>query len=252
MQGYFPIVDYVVDRQTYHGWRIPERTIHNYELVFIMSGQCSVTIENIDYIIKKNDVVCFYPGKKHSLTVLGEPYARFYGVHFTLSKENEKLNLPNIFSIKNTREISSLLNELERTWVDKDYLFEWKQNLLLSQIMYTVHARLHQEPSPANSLRINRAIDYIHKNPYIKHSVQSLCTVAGMKKSYFMANFKKLTGFSPIKYCGNLKLEHSKTFLVNTNWPINEIARHCGFSDEFYYSRMFKRFTGLSPSEFRK
>lgn len=252
MQKFFPTVEYVVDRQTYDGWRIPERTIHNYELVFIVNGQCSVTIENVEHIVKANDIIYFYPGKKHSLTALNSPYVRFFGVHFSFSNEKEKLNLPDVFAIQNTTKLFTLLGELEKTWTGKDYLFEWKQDLLLGQIIHTVYERLHQELSPAISQKINAAIDYIHKNPYKIHSIESLCTLTGMKKSYFISNFKNLTGLTPIKYCINLKLEHSKNLLVNTNSSINEIATHCGFADEFYYSRMFKQLTGVPPSEFRR
>lgn len=254
MNRIFAKVDYVVLRKTYNGWNIPMRTINNHELVFVIKGRGKIVYEKREVTVSENDVVYFYPGIKHALYVEDEPYMEFYAVHFSPEENEKKLNLPDIFNIKGNFKPAELMGELLKTWSGREYMFEWRQELLMSEIIYTLYKLMYikNEVSASNDIRITRVIDYIHKNPYEKHTVESLCRISELKKSFFCENFKKLTGLSPISYCIKLKLEFSKSMLMESDMTIRKIALKCGFNDEFYYSRMFRKYFGISPSEYRK
>lgn len=254
MNKIFAQVDYAVYRKTYSGWNIPQRTINNHELVFITKGKGKIIYDKRTVEVSENDVVYFYPGIKHSLCVDKEPFMEFYGVHFSFEENKNKLNLPDIFNIKGNVKIPELLSELLKTWNSKEYMFEWRQDLLISEIIYTIYKLMYvkEEISAANDVRITKVIDYIHKNPFEHHTMSSLCSVSKLKKSCLSENFKKMTGLSPINYCKKLKLEYSKSMLMESDLTVREISSKCGFNDEFYYSRMFRKQFGLSPSEYRK
>lgn len=61
-----------------------------------------------------------------------------------------------------------------------------------------------------------------------------------------------LTGISPSEYIRSFRIAKARQLLVSTEMPIAAIARECGFGNNTYFSRLFKRETGLSPSQYRK
>lgn len=69
--------------------------------------------------------------------------------------------------------------------------------------------------------------------------------------SHFSTMFRIRTGFSPVEYFNHLKIQHSCQSLAFTKKPIKEIADDLGYSDQYYFSRIFSRFMGMSPSEYR-
>lgn len=84
------------------------------------------------------------------------------------------------------------------------------------------------------------------------YSTADYAAAAGYSEGYFIRSFKRSTGKTPIGYQTAIKVENAKALLVETSLKIETIASLSGFSDALYFSRVFKRETGLSPSEFRK
>jgi YesN/AraC family two-component response regulator len=66
--------------------------------------------------------------------------------------------------------------------------------------------------------------------------------------------FLKETGLSPTEYMNNLRIEKAKKLLTDNSQEssISDIAEQCGIKDPFYFSRIFKKFTGDTPSEYRR
>lgn len=64
--------------------------------------------------------------------------------------------------------------------------------------------------------------------------------------------FKNAINSSPAQYISYLRLEKAKNMLTASNYTVAEVAASSGFEDPYYFSRLFKRSTGLSPSEYRK
>ena len=70
--------------------------------------------------------------------------------------------------------------------------------------------------------------------------------------SYFTHLFTQQFGVSPYKYLLNTRMSQAKYLLIETNMHINDIAETVGYDDPFYFSRIFKKHTGSSPSVYRK
>lgn len=63
--------------------------------------------------------------------------------------------------------------------------------------------------------------------------------------------FREYTGISPIKYMHKIRIEKAQSLLLTTNMPVKAIAYEMGYNDEYHFSRLFKKHTGLSPKNFR-
>jgi AraC-like DNA-binding protein len=74
----------------------------------------------------------------------------------------------------------------------------------------------------------------------------------GLNPVYFGRIFRRETGLRPMEWLNNRRLQMASQYLSNTAKSVAEIADMCGFSDQFYFSRVFRQHFGLSPANYRK
>jgi len=92
---------------------------------------------------------------------------------------------------------------------------------------------------------------YIDANYSEKHSVVDLARRSNMSLYWFIHKYKLITGYSPIEYLMRIRIKNAGILLSETNLSIIEISKHVGYDNPFYFSRVFKKVTGCSPSFYR-
>jgi AraC-like DNA-binding protein/ligand-binding sensor protein len=159
-----------------------------------------------------------------------------------LEKNYEKLPLFNLSESK-INEIISSLEFISATISQSANKFIKEENV----------ATLQQKSSNDQMDKfIHNAITYIKQHINEKISVEELSKYCNYSTSYVSHNFKKYVGMNINTYINKLKIEISKTYLVNSNNTINEISEFVGFDDVSYYSKVFTNLMKISPSEFRR
>jgi AraC-like DNA-binding protein len=93
-------------------------------------------------------------------------------------------------------------------------------------------------------------INYLQKNFKSSINVQELARENGMSLSTFERKFKKYFGCSPNQFIKKLRIDHACELLYS-NYDISSIALECGFCDQSYFSKEFKRLMNLTPRQFR-
>jgi two-component system response regulator YesN len=83
-------------------------------------------------------------------------------------------------------------------------------------------------------------------------TLDDVSTIVGFNTTYFSTVFKKETGFTFLEYLSNIRMNKSKELLKETNKNIAAVCEEVGYSDVKYFTRSFKKHTGLKPNEFRK
>ncbi len=83
-------------------------------------------------------------------------------------------------------------------------------------------------------------------------SVDDLAAEAHLSRGYFLRAFKARFGLPPIAYQQTVRVNAAKTLLRNTNLLCKEIAVRTGFEDVYYFSKVFKKVAGMTPTAFRK
>jgi len=102
-----------------------------------------------------------------------------------------------------------------------------------------------------NQQAIHRVLVFLEEHFAEKISLQDISHYACMNKNYFCKSFHAETGTTPWNYLVQLRLEHVKKLLSETNLSICEIALKSGFCDQSYMARIFKTHEGISPNKFR-
>ena len=99
---------------------------------------------------------------------------------------------------------------------------------------------------------IKESLDYVHKNYAKQITIDDICDKFKINKCYFCYMFKKETGQTFINYLNNYKIEKSKNLLENTNMTLLDISLEVGFNNQSYYSTIFKKYTNMTPLEYRE
>ena len=73
-----------------------------------------------------------------------------------------------------------------------------------------------------------------------------------MSVSWFLRNFKQILKKSPMQYLLSIRINNAAVLLETTDYNINEISTIVGYDNPLYFSRLFRKQKGLSPSDYRK
>ena len=103
-----------------------------------------------------------------------------------------------------------------------------------------------------NKNLIDKAIGFIQKNPKDNLSLQSIADNAGFSLTYFDAIFRQHTGYSPVEYSRIYKLTRSALELRRTPKTVLDIALDFGYASPVSFTRAFKNFYSMTPSEYRE
>lgn len=106
-------------------------------------------------------------------------------------------------------------------------------------------------PQCDSSSVVQRALT-IMKSSYMHNlSIDRIASEIGVHRSYLTARFKAELGVSPAKYIVLTRINQAKVLLGNTDMPVGQVAISVGYPDSFYFSRIFKKVEGISPSQYR-
>lgn len=102
-----------------------------------------------------------------------------------------------------------------------------------------------------SSSDLARVVEYVNEHLADDISLSDLATLCGLSKFHFLRRFKASTSLSPYRYLLNKRMERARMLLATTRYSIQAVANLCGFSDSSGFIRMFRRWAGTSPANWR-
>ncbi len=127
--------------------------------------------------------------------------------------------------------------------------YKLKCQSLLIELLYAIMLEQNRNTLETQD-SIYQGIWYIENNYQKEINVDKIAAMCGICPSYFRKKFHEATGMSPIEYKNFLKTKKSIELLLSGEFNLNEIADIVGFNDVFYYSKVFKKFWGISPKKY--
>ncbi|MCB0837438.1 MAG: AraC family transcriptional regulator [Bacteroidetes bacterium] len=131
-------------------------------------------------------------------------------------------------------------------------------NVLYQLSLHKAYRYLSENPhfrsatGQKTQLRINACTSYIFVHLSEPISVNQMAERMNMVPQSFCRWFRKHTGHSFVSFLNKTRIQHACQYLVNTDWPIQQIAYSVGFENISHFNRTFKKLQRVSPSEFRK
>jgi AraC-like DNA-binding protein len=239
------------------GYRVERDHFPGFELIYCLSGRGQVRVQGLRHEVRPGDLAffdCHHP-HQHS-TGTTDPWAAYW-----IRIEGPRLErMCSILDLDR----DPIIHGLDR--VETLATFEQIFTLLESgaaDAAPRIHAAVakllalaccarqlpSEDPGPA---ALQPAVDRMRRNYIDAHRVEDLAAEVGMSASHFSRLFRRAFGTSPIDWLRRERINHAKRRLLETNDPIEWIAGQVGYHDRFFFSKDFKRMTGMTPREFRK
>jgi AraC-like DNA-binding protein len=132
--------------------------------------------------------------------------------------------------------------------------FEYRAAGLGVQILFHIlaAARGREAGGRGSELALERAKAYLLEHSNGPVDLHGLARKLGVGYSWFRQRFQKYTGFSPLQYHQQIRINRAASLLAGTTLPIGQIASQLGFESLYYFSRLFKQKTGCSPTQYRQ
>lgn len=274
------------------GWGIRGRTLTDWELVAVYKGSLAYECGDRSYIVEEGRACLLPRGVLTSVYTPEGGTCRFYYVHFgniadfhELTREEldgslrlhqnqidgmqvdlhlvpavhadplficEKIELSQhrerVFTL-----FESALNERNRSGQNNILMI----SLTISQILIWISRAAAEESGAVlgkNTVdkTVQEALVFIRENYNQDISIRELSGNLGVSQQYFMRLFKQTTGTSPVKFINRLRLQNAKDMLRDLSLNISEIGFRVGYGNVFYFSRVFRQYEGMTPTEYRK
>ena len=127
--------------------------------------------------------------------------------------------------------------------------------LLLRHLLISFHRELTREHILKNEYldhEMDNAVTFFSENYNQNINIDDYAASRGMSVSWFIRNFKKYTGSTPMQFIVGIRINNAQMLLETTTYSINEISKIVGYDNQLYFSRLFHKLKGYSPREYRK
>jgi AraC-like DNA-binding protein len=238
-------------------------TIGHHKLVLIAGGKGSVTLDKKRYQAKKGLLLYICPDIPHFIEIDIEEPGSFFSIHFSyvrviyndnhwdINRQAVMLPFQPTQELKDYYPVYDGFKKLVDTWNGKLPGYEFMSRTILQQLFFTIYQNLRKaNQNYGASLKVESVIRYMHQNINRQVTLGELAALVELSTVYLSRVFKAATEYSVIEYFNKIKIDRAKELIIEGDKKVKEIAQVLGFTDEFYFSRVFKRMEGISPSEF--
>ena len=235
---------------------------NDYQLLYIASGKGYFYFKGSENatVVTKGNMVLFRPKEPQVYYYYAVDKTEVYWVHFTGWKVEEYLDryeLPkeeNVFFTGVSPDYPWIYNQIIRELQLQRENYEDMIRLFLRHIFLTINRYIKEGKQTKNDTinDIERAVHYFNENYSKPISIEQYASEHLMSVNWFIHNFKNVMKAPPMQYIVSLRIAAAKGYLENSNKNITEIAYTVGYDNALYFSRLFKKYTGMTPSEYRE
>lgn len=239
------------------------RTLQHHELILITGGKAEISVNNKKHTVQEGILIYLQPEVPHFIVIDSDDPISFVSVHFSyvqieqndsawnVRKDVKMFPLPAVQQLKDYYQVDEVFKQMADTWNTKLPGYEFIAKTLLQQLIIAIAQNIKKRHrNYATSVKVEKIINYMHHHLHGKVTLTELSELVQLSPPYLSRTFKEITGYSIIEFFNKLKMDKAKELLLEGDSKVKEVAQFLGYTDEFYFSRLFKQTEGMSPSEF--
>lgn len=232
----------------------------DFQLLYIASGKAHFHIDGKEEIVTAGNMVLYRPKEPQKYEYYGKDQTEVYWVHFT---GGNVTNILRKYGLTPDKKILHCGTSLEYQNIFRNMIFELqmcKDNFAEMLEIYLRQLFIMLQRSSLSQLKtenlhvieeIDKATLYFNEHYSENISIDEYAQNNNVSVSWFIRNFKYCTGLTPMQYILSKRLYNAEILLQNPSYNITEISQIIGYDNPLYFSRIFKKAKGLSPSEYR-
>ena len=240
-----------------HKGRIVPRSIeckrrHSDCFVYVLTGQAQYIFDDRPCLAEAGNIIYLAHGSKYSIHVTDENYTFIY---FDFLLDAGPVPLENeIYKVKSPVTLENDFERLHKLWTLGDY----SDRLYCMSLVYRIYSEiaracLSQYVPKRRKLQMEDAAKYMEE-----HLADSSLRISSLAQRYqlsevhFRRTFYLVYRATPAGFLISLRIKKAKELLISETCGIAQISEKCGFQNHYYFSKVFKAATAVTPSEYRK
>jgi AraC family transcriptional regulator of arabinose operon len=230
-----------------------------YILIYCTQGMGFIYVNSSRYKLKANDFFIIPSHTPHRYISSHEDPWSIYWVHFNghLAQDIYERSLLNGRQI--VRETSYSEGRIS-TFNEICAILKWSygqremegMNFYLLHFITSLIYNKEADSAAYTAGLINGSITFMKDNINGKYGLSDLAAEQNVSVAQYARKFKQHTGSSPVNYFNQLKVQKASEYLNGTDRSIKSICQELGFEDQYYFSRLFKKINGVSPSKYKQ
>lgn len=223
----------------------------DYQIIYIEKGCGRVWKDDEMQTVQSGSTVVFKPGERQLYTFSAESDAAYYWIHFTGVGAEEMLDRLGISSgIYKTGELAAF-----RDGIEKMFTVCRVENFTTEDFLTGCTITILAEAAKKLYIKetaMEKVIAAMQSETAQNGRISDYAKICGLSEYHFIRKFKEETGMSPHRYKTKLLTEKAADLLAKTQMSVSDIADSLGYADSLYFSRIFKKYIGVSPMNYRK
>ena len=252
---------------TYHLYTRPKlptwrpRGRRDFQLIYVAAGKAHFHFDGKEEIITAGHMVLYRPKEPQKYEYYSVDQTEVYWVHFT---GGNVTNILRSYGLNEDKKVFFCGSGLEYSTIFRNMIHELQMckdhypemlEMYLRQL-FIILQRSFISSLKAENTRVVEEIDkatiYFNEHYNEEISIDEYAENNHVSVSWFIRNFKQYTGFTPMQYILSKRIYNAEILLQDPTYNVTEIANIIGYDNPLYFSRIFKKAKGISPSEYRK
>lgn len=248
-------------------WDVKPQSLNCFELSLYKGKNTQICTADKSFTLDQNCVTLF---DIHKGFMVESAAGSYHYITFTFANSHQSsvslLRMKKIcelleqgIKVGDDSTLEKLFNEIHREFLMRKPYFKQRISLLM-QDMLVLLLRLYKpcnengadSKNRKHSQIADKVLLYLGSHYTETVRLNDIAAFTGYTQRYIDTVFKHSTGYTIIHYLAKIRVESSRKALLSSNRSITEIALDCGFDSSSYFCKVFKKATGLSPSEYRE
>ena len=251
-----PRIDYFIYRNNTPDWKIEPSQTNFIDITYVIGGAAIYIINGKDFLVDEGDLLCV-PKKSHRSAI--SPLACHFECFATNLRlyniEGKELDiaLPLLSPVGIHPDIVSQYKRLNENWLRRSPGYKMRVRAYFMLVLQRfLEMLVYEVDTHRFDSRVKAAIRYMANNYAEPISIADVAKTLQLTPNYLGRLFKTETQVNFRDYLNMIRLNQAEDMLRTGNVNIGEISQKCGFKDAFYFSRLFKKHKGVSPSSVMK
>lgn len=232
----------------------------DYQLLYVAKGKGHFYFDGKERVVSEGNMILFRPNEPQIYRYYADDKPEVYWVHFTGKDVPEILDSyglgagENVFYTGTSPDYQWLYRQMiqELQLVRPNY--EDLLTLNLRHIFITINRYLQEGRRGGATVHneVERATHYFNEHYREPLNIDEYAESRHMSTCWFIRSFKEIVKLTPMQYVISLRMSSAQSLLENTEYNITEVAEAVGYDNPLYFSRLFHKYVGVSPSKYRK